>query len=278
MKKLVLWSAAAALLYLFMFLLIPKSEDAPDMYSTNVLKAQTYMSQRDNCELVVVGSSMAAELNLPDDDDSCCNLAFFGGCSLTGLKLIVEKGRLYGLYPDTVIVEMNNTIENGTDDDIIKKTSGFDYLLINRIENRPDYLFYSLIKSLRNKKEKSLYDAPVIKERIDYWTEARSVETDQDLLNAKMDEALNYCRLLKQNGVRIVIMEPPNDASLYDLPQTRQVRETALKFFPEAEYEWFTVDWNDYVVSDGLHMGNLSSRKYSDLLLQRYKPGVAAQP
>ena len=265
--KLALWTAAVFLLYAFMFLLIPKSDDAPDMYDTNILKAQTYMSAGRDFDTVITGSSMCADLKLTGTAGRFCNLAFHGGCSLTGLELIVEKGRLTGRYPKTVFVEMNISITGGADDDIIGKASGFDNAFFNRIEYRPDYLFYSLVKYLYyGNKEKSLYDGPVIKERADYWAKVRSEETGQDELNARIEETRDLCDILKLNGVRVIMIEPPNDPVLYDLPQSRQVRETALAYFPESDCEWFTVDWNDYVITDGIHMGKLSAKKYSDLL------------
>ncbi len=267
--RLALWSAAVALLYVLLLLIAPKSDDAPDMYSTNILKAQTYMSHNDDHRLLIVGSSMSA--TLPFADPSCYNLAFYGGCSLTGLKLIVEKGKLTGFYPDAVFVEMNISVCNGTDDDLLYKASGAGNIWINRIENRPDQLFYSIVKKLYYcNKENALYDFPTIKEKVDFWANVRSSETDQDTLNNYLKEAADYCSILNQNGVRVILMEPPNDISLYDLPQTRQVRETALAYFPKDEYEWFTVDWSDYTVSDGIHLGDLSAKRYSDALLEWY--------
>ncbi len=267
--KLALWTTAVALLYALLILLIPKSDDAPDMYSTNILKAQNYMSHKDAYRLVVVGSSMAATISL--EDPSSFNLAFYSGCSLTGLKLIVEKGLATGQYPEAVFVETNISICNGIDDELLCKASKTGNMWINRIENRPDYLFYSLIKGLYSgNKEKALYDNPPVKEKTDLWAGVRSSLTDQDILNSCMKEAASYCTVLKQNGVRVIVIEPPNDASLYDLPQTKQVRQAASVYLPEAEYEWFTVDWSGYTVSDGIHMGNLSAKRYSDALLEWY--------
>ena len=260
-----------SLLYLAAAMLIPKSDDGPDLYDTNVLKAQRYMSSETPFDVVVTGSSMASVLDIATYGDTYYNLSFSGGCSLTGLELIERKGASTGEYPDVIFVEISDSMINGVDSDIIGKTEGLGNTFFGRLDNRPDYLFYSLVKAVyyRNK-EKALNDYGVVDEKIAYWAGVKSCPVNQDDMNEYMETAKGYVDRLTANGCRVILLELPNDASFYDMAEPVQVRETALLYFPKDTYEWYMTDWSEYILSDGIHMGKLSAHIYTEKLLNEY--------
>ena len=269
--KLTVALIVVSLIYIAAVIFIPKSDDGPDLYDTNVLKAQRYMASDTTKDVVVVGSSMASVLDVSRYSDKYFNLSFSGGCALTGLELIERKAAETGEYPEVIFVEISDSMINGTDEDILSKTEGLGNTFFGRLENRPDYLFYSLVKAVyyRNK-EKALNDYGVVDEKVAYWAEVKSCPVDQEDMNEYMELAKDYIDRLISGGSKVILLELPNDASFYDMAEPVQVRETALFYFPTDEYEWYMTDWADYILSDGIHMGRLSAYNYTEKLLNTY--------
>ena len=258
-------------LYYLLTCIVPKSDDGPGLYFTNVLKAQRFTLSTENAKVILVGSSMASVVHIEEYSEDYLNLAFSGGDSLTGLELIKRKSEKTGVYPELIFVEISDAMINGIDEDILEKTNGFGLSWINRIENRPDYILYSLAKSVYyHNKEKNISDYGVIEEKLEYWTNVKSCPVNQDDMNEYMELARDYVDYFMDKGCHVVLLEIPNDASLHDLPETVQVRETALAYMPADKYEWFLTDWADYIVSDAIHMGKLSADRYANRLIETY--------
>ena len=258
-------------LYFLLTCIVPKSDDGPGLYLTNALKAQMFAMRTANTKVVIVGSSMASVVNIEDYSEDYVNLAFSGGDSLTGLELVKRKAEKTGEYPEVIFVEISDAMINGIDEEILEKTSDLGLLWINRVENRPDYIFYSMAKALyyRNR-EKTISDYGVIDEKLAYWKEVKSVPVNQDDMDGYMEQAKEYVDFFLASGCRVILLEIPYDASLYDLRETVQVRETARSYMPTDEYEWFITDWTDYIVSDAIHMGKLSANRYANRLIETY--------
>ncbi len=258
-------------IYFLITCIAPKSDDGPGLYFTNVLKAQRFAMRTEDANVILVGSSMASVVHIEDYADDYVNLAFSGGDALTGLELIKRKTEKTGDYPEVIFIEISDAMINGIDEDILEKTNGFGLSWINRIENRPDYIFYSIAKAIYYKnREKMITDYGVVEEKLIYWREVKSVPVNQNDMNEYMELAKEYADYFMEKGCRVVLLEMPYDASLHDLPETVQVRETALSYMPADEYEWFITDWSEYIVSDAIHMGKLSADRYANRLIETY--------
>lgn len=259
-------------LYGLMVFFIPKSDDGPDQYQTNVLKAQRYMFGDNEYDYVMVGSSKANRVTIQDVNNQCYNLAFSGSSSFTGLEIIKEKSENSGIYPKIIFVEIDNSLINGIDDDILDKVSGKYQYKINQSEYRIDFAIYSLTKFIfyQINGEKTIYDHPKIESSIEFWQRAKSVLEDEDIILSYLSGVKEYVDYFEAHGTRVILLELPNDESLYDSVQCVQIRELAMEIFSEDIYEWYMVEWGNYTVSDGIHLGQYSGLVYAQELIQKY--------
>ncbi|MCR5250716.1 MAG: hypothetical protein K6E50_08940 [Lachnospiraceae bacterium] len=256
-------------LYCLLLRIVPGSDDGPGLYDTNVLKAQNYVLKNGDYDAVLVGSSMGSVVPIGEHSDRYFNMAFSGGCSLSGMEIIETCGEETGHYPDVVFVEISDALANGVDEDLIGRTRGIGMAWFNRIANRPDYLFYSLVKAVyyRNK-EKNATDYAVMEDKLAFWLNAKSKAVDQEEMDAYIALTKEQVDKLKEKGCRVILLEIPNHQELHDLAECVQLRETALRYMPEDSYEWFCVDWADYVVPDAIHMGKHSAKMYTEKLVE----------
>ena len=156
-------------IYFLITCIAPKSDDGPGLYFTNVLKAQRFAMRTEDTKVILVGSSMASVVHIEDYSKDYVNLAFSGGDALTGLELIKRKTEKTGDYPEVIFIEISDAMINGIDEDILEKTNGFGLSWINRIENRPDYIFYSIAKAIYYKnRERLITDYGVVEEKLIY--------------------------------------------------------------------------------------------------------------
>jgi hypothetical protein len=83
------------------------ASDGASQRQNNIVRAQRYVYQDDSdLKMVIVGSSLAANLNEKDIGEGVKSIAFGGGSSKTGLE-IVKRSKS---KPQIVLVEMNDTI------------------------------------------------------------------------------------------------------------------------------------------------------------------------
>ncbi len=258
-------------LYCVLLRIVPKSDDGPGLYNTNVLKAQRYVRENGDFDAVLVGSSMGSVMPIADHSERYFNLAFSGENSLSGMEIIERCGEETGHYPEVVFVEISDALESGVDKDLLGRTKGLGIAWFNRIENRPDYLFYSLAKAIyyQNTEEKET-DYAVMEDKLAYWVNAKSNAADREEMEAYIALAKEHVDMLKEKGCRVILLEIPNHQELHDLTESVQLRETALRFMPEDSYEWYREDWSDYVMSDAIHMGERSAKIYTEKLVEKY--------
>jgi hypothetical protein len=92
------------------------ASDGVSLIQNNIVKAQRYIYQDDSdLKMVIVGSSLAANLNVKDIGEGVKSIALGGGSSKTGLE-IVKRSKS---KPRIVLVEINDTIVRKIDAELV---------------------------------------------------------------------------------------------------------------------------------------------------------------
>lgn len=266
--KIVIFAVVGCLYFSLILFLPANAEVGANQLQTNILKVQHYTFDMQECSYVIVGSSEAARIPAEKVDDNLYNLSISGGSALTGLKLISEKRN----KPEIVFVEMNDTIIRGIDEELVKKTSWWNSMMINREKYRMDYLFRQLYQPLYVMiKEKSVpNEVATDKEMLQLNYEAYQELAEDKIFSESMCLVKKMIEELRQEGVRVILLEMPLDVKLYNTPYNIQVMEMFNKMFPESEYEWFKVPWQEYHTTDGIHLIEADAKKYAEQLKEMF--------
>ena len=80
-------------LYYLLTCIVPKSDDGPGLYFTNVLKAQRFTLSTENAKVILVGSSMASVVNIEDYSEEYVILAAGSKAGAVGVENINEEVR-----------------------------------------------------------------------------------------------------------------------------------------------------------------------------------------
>lgn len=271
--KTLLFFAGMSILYYGLVGCVPKDIYGTTQWQTNVLKAQGYAFSPKHYSIVMTGSSELYNVHIERVSRNAFNLCFSGRGSATGLDIILGREK----KPSVILVEMNRTIAESTDVSLIEKTAFWHWLPWNRENTRPDYLLHSIRLGLSAYLKQKVHYVRRIDEKtntdiLQMAQESYSKALEkQELHNLRMG-GLNAKRkidALKNEGVRIFLVESPHDESLYNSPRDRQIRDVLTEIFPYNQYDWITVDWKDYVTRDGFHLCELSAEKFAGLLLRR---------
>lgn len=93
------------------------ASDGVSFIQNNIVKAQRYVYQ-DNSDLkiVIVGSSLAANLQVTDIGKDVKSIALGGGTSQTGLEIVKKSNS----NPPIVLVQINDTISRKIDLDLVE--------------------------------------------------------------------------------------------------------------------------------------------------------------
>jgi len=134
------------------------ASDGVNVNQSNLVRAQRYVYQDDpDLKMVIIGSSLSANLNVKQIGEGVKSLALGGGASQTGLE-IVKRSKS---KPRIVLVEVNDTIVRKIDAELVDSLYHplfywlRQYLPIMREEYRPISIFIDSLKS-RSKPDSKL--------------------------------------------------------------------------------------------------------------------------
>jgi hypothetical protein len=126
------------------------ASDGASLIQNNIVKAQRYVYQDDSdLKMVIVGSSLAANLNVKDIGEGVKSIALGGGASQTGLEIVKRsKGK-----PRILLVEINDTIVRKINSELLDSLYHpifywlRHYVPMMREEYRPISVFIDCLKS-----------------------------------------------------------------------------------------------------------------------------------
>jgi hypothetical protein len=264
---------------------LPASDGASLMQS-NIVKAQRYVYQDDSdLKMVIVGSSLAANLNVNQIGDGVKSIALGGGSSKTGLEIIKRSKN----KPAIVLVEINDTIVREIDADLLDSLYNpifywmRQYLPMMREEYRPVSVFINSLKSRSQQNLKRMtreeldslegrnitpeFTQKAIKNTVDINSKPLS-EKDAKNMKQEADGIKNQIAEIKKNtGAKVVLFDIPLESQVNATLRIKQVRELAKKLFPPDRFEWLPFPKErEWRTNDAIHLIRSDSKDFSEFV------------
>jgi hypothetical protein len=235
-------------------------------WQNNLITAQRYELANPAPKIVVVGSSLAANLPSKQLEPEVYNLSFAGGSAFTGLELI-EAAKV---KPKIAVIEMN-VLGRKSDPDIIQNASRpvFSSLrhhsLAFQEQWQPANLLGGRLTRAPLEKLCSLKDRFAPHEQqatpsmFSRMLAIAQTNNSTPLEPARMAEQIamlhEHVEKLEKAGVRCVFLEMPVDSSVASLPRCTSIRAKVLEEFPATRYQWISPERNHaYATTDGQHL------------------------
>jgi hypothetical protein len=263
------------------------ASDGVSVNQGNVVRAQRYVYQDDSdLKMVIVGSSLAAYLNIKHMGEGVKSLALGGRSSQTGLE-IVKRSKS---KPRIVLVEINDTIIRKTDSELLDSLYHpifywmRQYLPMLREEYRPVSVFINTLKSRSQQKNQermsreeldSLEGRNVnpklsqkaIQATVDIQSKPLS-EKDAKIMKQEADLMRNQIAEIKKNtGAKVVLFDIPQESRVNATLRMKQVRELAKKLFPPDSFDWLPPPKErEWRTNDGIHLIGSDARDFSEFV------------
>ncbi|NEO82743.1 MAG: hypothetical protein F6J87_00545 [Spirulina sp. SIO3F2] len=245
-----------------------------NQWQENIIHAERYLYQRQSAPLVLVGSSLAANLELADLDPAAVNLGMAGGCSQTGLAVVLQRQPL----PATVLIEINDTLDRQLDQDFVRQITqpilrpirqGFSSF-------RGEYTPLSVVVSwLKGSDPPEIVPpdvttaSPLRQQEIERLTAENQAAPEPNFVNL-LDQEVTVIKQqiaqLEKAGVEVILFNPPIEAELQNTPRQRVIHEELRSQFPKSRYRWLPDALSDWLTSDGLHLTPQEVERYTDWL------------
>jgi len=264
---------------------VPAS-DGVSVNQNNIVRVQRYVYQDDSdLKMVMVGSSLAANLNIKHIGEGVKSVALGGRSSQTGLE-IVKRSKS---KPRLVLVEINDTIMRQIDSELLDSLyhpifyGMRQYLPMLREEYRPVSVFINYLKS-RSKQNKKLMSREALdslegrnvtpelsQKAIQATVDIQSKPlSEKDAKNMKQEADLiknQIAEIKKNSGAKVVLFDIPLESRVNATLRKKQVRELAKKLFPPDRFEWLPPpkerEWRTY---DSIHLIGSDARDFSEFL------------
>lgn len=264
---------------------LPASEGA-SLIQNNIVKAQRYVYQDDSdLKMVIVGSSLAANLNVKQIGEGVKSIALGGGSSKTGLEIIKRSNS----KPPIVLVEMNDTIGRKIDADLLDSLYHpifywmRQYLPMMREEYRPVSVFISSLKSRSQQNLKIMtrealdsLEGRNITPELSQKAIQMTVDVESTPLSEKDAETMKQeaeliktqiAEIKKNIGAKVVLFDIPLESRVNAAIRRKQIRELAKKLFPPDRFEWLPPPKErEWRTNDGVHLIRSDARDFAEFL------------
>jgi len=264
---------------------VPAS-DGVSVNQSNIVRAQRYVYQ-DNSDLkmVIVGSSLAANLNEKHIGEGVKSVALGGRSSQTGLEIVKRSNS----KPRVVLVEINDTIIRKIDSELLDSLYHpifywmRQYLPMLREEYRPVSVFINSLKS-RSQPNKKLMSREIqdslegrnvtpelTQKAIQGVVAQQSIplsEKNAETIKQEADFMKNQIAEIKKNtGAKVVLFDIPLESRVNATVRMKQVRELAKKLFPPDRFEWLPPPKDrEWRTNDGIHLIRSDARDFAEFL------------
>lgn len=281
--------ATALLLHIIIRDVVKPDVEVTQMpWQANQQIGQRYLYSKDTIQNIFTGSSMSFHLDFNGTKESITNIALTGESAQKGIKLVATKGKITGIYPKRIYIEMN-TLSN-------MNPSVFDDIIYN------PFLFYprQYVSALRDGKQPLPWIATlaekhmtpyIIPHRYEFLEKHIRYETTEEEENEKLKTIINFVpnerfnkttlsqnqritieneltknlSQLIENGCTPYFVEmPASDKYRYSQEYTT-IREIIEKNYPKYAYIHYPSDSN-FQTYDGLHLTATDSPRYSAYL------------
>jgi hypothetical protein len=262
------------------------ASDGASLIQNNIVKAQRYVYEDDSdLKMVIVGSSLAANLNVKHIGEGVKSIALGGGSSKTGLEIIKRSKS----KPPIVLVEMNDTIVRKIDADLVDSLYHpifywmRQYLPMMREEYRPVSVF---INSLKSRSQQNL--KMMTREELDSLEgrnltpelSQKAIQTTVDIESTPLSEKdaetmkqeaelikTQIAEIKKNIGAKVVLFDIPLESRVNAAIRRKQVRELAKKLFPPDRFDWLPPPKErEWRTNDGIHLIRSDARDFAEYL------------
>lgn len=272
--------ALAMLVVYNLLLLSPRVRNLYSIQSqwqNNLITAQRYTLANPPPDVVLVGSSLAAQMAKKKLEPEIFNLAFAGGSAFTGLELIQAAKH----KPKLVIIEMN-VLWKKADPAIIENVSR--PVLASLRSQAPVFqeqwqpanllagrLTRSPLEKLCEAKYRFVHDKQQAKPENEIFGRMLAIEQENNntpieskLMAAQITALHGHIQLLEKHGVRCAFLEMPVDPRIAALPRSTSIREKVSQEFPASQYQWITPEpGHVYKTTDGQHLQSFEAEAYA---------------
>jgi hypothetical protein len=254
----------------------------------NIVRAQRYIYQDDSdVKMVIVGSSLATNLNEKHIGESVKSIAFGAGSSKTGLEIIKRSKT----KPQIVLVEVNdNNLLRILDSELIDSLYHpifywmRQYLPMLREEFRPISVFINSFRSrlyqnlegmsreeldsLESRNitpklsQKAIQTAVELASRPFSEKEAETMKQSADLMRNQIAE------IKKNTGAKVILFDIPRESRVNAALRIKEVQELwAKKLFPPDRFEWLPPPKErEWRTNDGTHLIRSDARDFAEFL------------
>lgn len=260
-----------------------KGSNGINVWQDNFIRLQRYAYQDySQLNIVIVGSSLTANLPTTDLDYSVINLGMSGSCTQTGMEAVLRKSS----KPALLIVEINETINRKIDDRTIDSIyNPFFYTMrlyfpmlkeeykpVSIVEPMVIHLMKDIIKASGFTKKQKVTNSTVkgvnkltdtlISQAIEKAKNPLS-EMEKSLLRQEAESIKIQLAKIKGEGVRVVLYDVPRDPRLQATVKEKQLEALMKELFPANDFEWLPKPppryWKTY---DGLHLVSSDAKDY----------------
>lgn len=264
------------------------SADGASIMQDNIVKAQKYVyANNSNLKIVMVGSSLAANIPAKEIGDEVKSIALGGGASQTGLEIIKRSKS----KPPIVLVEINDTISRKIDVDLIDSLYHpifywlRQYFPFLREEYRPVSVFIYSLKNRSHQNQKlnrEEFDkleirntAPELSEKgiqmtVDIQSQPLS-KKDIEIIRKEAEYIKHQFGAIHQDSkLRLVLFDVPQESRVDATLRRKQVRELMQNLFPPQNFEWLSPppprEWR---TNDGIHLIRSDAQDFAHFLREK---------
>lgn len=252
-------------------------------WQTNFIKIQHYAYQKErNLNLVLVGSSLTANLQTSNTNPQIINLGISGGCTQTGTEAV----RRNSAKPRILLVEVNETIGRKIDMQVINSIynpflySLRFYLPMLKEEYHPVAVIVPTLASIKqrlreargikNKPQETkqvvnvekLLTEKLIAQAIEEYKNPVSA-TEERLLRQEAEHIKAQISQIRKDGVSVVLFDIPREQRIQSTLRERQVKALMREIFPSKDYEWLPEPPpRNWITNDGFHLVSSEANDY----------------
>lgn len=264
------------------------ASDGVSLIQNNIVKAQRYVYDDDSdLKIVMVGSSLSANLRATDIGKGVKSIALGGGSSQTGLEIVKKSNS----NPPIILVEINDTISRTIDRDLVESLYNpvfywmRQYLPILREEYRPVSVFIHSLKKQSKHNQKTTKEAldslearnltpelsqKAIQTTVDIQSQPLSKKDAEDIKKEAGVIRTQIAEINKNSGAKVILFDIPQESRVDAAIRRKQVRELTKKLFPSDRFEWLPPppprEWR---TNDGIHLIRSDSRDFAKFLRQK---------
>ena len=275
-KTIILAAFLLTAYFIFVAIVIPQRQVKQHQWQGNKINAQNFIfNDSDTIKSVIVGSSLSARI-LTKELSGFYNLSFAGQSIFDGLNILSKKETI----PKNVFIETNYLFRA---EDPQFTASLFDsypfysqtYIPALRYGKEPLPMLISLLQDWKDKKENNKVENkttisqpsvqhPLFDKLIAYQITNYSQKPDSLAMKNAMVNLKNYVDILRSKHVNVIFFEMPVNSHLCELPLSQVPRQAIHKLFPQNTFSYIDQpDCTNYNTSDGVHLTNLESEKYT---------------